>query len=353
MRNVALERSQSEERRFYLEEGLKVGLVVFIVLGITARIEQAGVVAGFAAILTGLAERPGSLRERTFDLTVFTILGFVPVVAASLIGSVPPALLALLFVLTAVFTWLAGYGERLAHIGWVLTVWTTLVLGFRVWESTPGSYIGYACGSLMVGFAAVVPVILRGTDLASETDVSRLIPARDQPLSQLAPFALIKATGVTVAGLIGQQYFQLNVFWVALTTILMMPPAIKVHWDRSLHRAAGTVLGASAGYGLVWFQGTNELVLRLVEVAMAFFLITTIKRRPYGLFVFFLTVFVVAQLGLRGMDIARKGGIERILATFVGIGIAIVTSAILIPVIRRSGTTAESARLGERSYFKE
>jgi len=86
---------------------------------------------------------------------------------------------------------------------------------------------------------------------------------------------------------------------------------------------------------------------------MAFFLITTIKRRPYGLFVFFLTVFVVAQLGLRGMDIARKGGTERILATFVGIGIAIVTSAILIPVIRRSGTTAESARFGGRSFVKE
>lgn len=161
MQNVALERSQTEEQRFYLEEGLKVALVLFIVLGITARIEQAGVVAGFAAILTGLAERPGSLRERTFDLTAFTILGFVPVVIASLIGSVPPALLALLFVLTAAFTWMAGYGERLAHVGWILTVWTTLVLGFRIWESTPGSYIGYACGSLMVGSVAVVPVILR------------------------------------------------------------------------------------------------------------------------------------------------------------------------------------------------
>jgi len=353
MTDVALERSQTEERKFYLEEGLKVALVVFMVLGITARIEQAGVIAGFAAIFTGLAEKPGSLRERTFDLTVFAIVGFVPVVVASLIGSDPPALLALLFVSTAAFTWAAGYGDRLAHIGWVLTIWTTLALGFRVWESTPVSYIGYACGSLMVVFAAVVPVILRGTGMASETDHSRLIPARDKPLSQLVPFALLKATGVTLGGLIGQQYFQLNVFWVALTTILMMPPAIKIHWDLSLHRAVGTVLGAIVGYGLVWFQGTNEFVLQAVEVAMAFFLITTIKRKPYGLFVLFLTVFVVAQLGLRGIDIAREGGIERIQATFVGIGIAVATSAILVPVIRRPGTSAESAGLSRRSFFRE
>ena len=217
-------------------------------------------------------------------------------------------------------------------------------MGFRVWESTPVSYMGYACGSLLVVFASVVPLILRGTDLASVTDRSRLIPVRDRPLGQLAPVALIKATAVTLAALVGQQYIQLNVFWVALTTVLMMPPEIKIHWNRNFQRALGTVLGAGAGYGLVWFKGTNEFVLQAVEVVMAFMLIATIKRKPYGLFVFFLTVFVVAQLGLRGIDVAREGGIQRVLATLAGIAIAITTSVILVPIIRNPANTSDPAK---------
>ena len=338
------QRAQAEEQRFYFDEGLKVVLVLFMVLGITARIEQAGIIAGFAALLTGLADQPGSLRERTFGLSVFAILGFMPMVLASMIGSNPPVLLVLLFVVTAAFTWMSGYGTRLAHIGWVLTIWTTLVLGFRVWENTPVIYVGYACGSLLVVFVSVVPVILRGTDLASPTDTSPLIPARDRPLSQLALVTLIKATAVALASFVGQQYIQFNMFWVALTTVLMMPPEIKIHWNRSLQRAVGTVLGAIAGYVLVRFQGANEWVLQAVEVVMAFMLIATIKRKPYGLFVFFLTVFVVAQLGLRGIDVAREGGIQRVQATLAGIAIAITTSLILVPIIRNPASIADPAK---------
>lgn len=332
MHDVALARPDSAERQFYLEEGLKVSLVVLIVLGITKRFEQAGVIAGFAAMLTGLAERPGSLRERTFDLSLFAMLGVAPLILASQIGDHAEGLLALLFVLTAAFTALSRYGERVAHIGWVLTVWTTLVLGFRVWESNPASYIGYACGSLMVVCATIVPVIIWGTDLAVAADQSRLFTSRDEPLNRLISFALIKATAVSLAGLVGLHYFRANVFWVALTTTLMMPPTIKVHWNRMWHRAVGTVLGVIVGYGLVRFYGTNELVLQAVEIAAAFLLIASMKRKPYGLFVFFLTIFVVAQLGLHGIEIAKEGGIERIQATIAGIGIAITTSAILIAV---------------------
>lgn len=337
MPDVALARLQTDERRFYLEEGLKVALVVFIVVGITARMEHAGLVAGFAAILAGLAEQPGSLRERTYDVTLFAVLGLVPMIIAALIGGAPPGLLALLFASTAAFTWMSGYGKRAAHVGWVLTVWTTLSMGFRTWETTPQSYFGYACGCLMVVFAVVVPAILRGTDLASAANPTRLIAVRDRPSSQLLSFALIKATAITLAGLIGQKYFRLNEFWVALTAILMMPPAIKIHWDRIWHRALGTILGAAVGYGLVWSKGANETVLQAIEIAAAFMLITTIKQKPYGLFVFFITIFVVAQLGLQGIDVAREGGLERIQATIAGIAIAVAASAVLVPVSRRQG----------------
>ena len=60
---------------------------------------------------------------------------------------------------------------------------------------------------------------------------------------------LIRSTAITLAGFVGQRYSQVNPYWVALTTILMMPPTIKIDWNRSWHRGVGTVLGSTAGFG--------------------------------------------------------------------------------------------------------
>ena len=99
-------------------------------------------------------------------------------------------------------------------------------------------------------------------------DHSRLIPVRDRPLGQLAPVTLIKATAVTLASLVGQQYIQLNVFWVALTTVLIAA-GDQDSLEPKFSPRGGTVLGACAGYGLVWFKSTNEFALQAVEVLTA------------------------------------------------------------------------------------
>lgn len=335
---------QSSDNIFRLRMGLKMAIVVFMVLGMTARMEQAGIIGGFAALLAGLADLPGSLRQRAFGLTVFVIVGLIPITLASLIGPNPPALLAFLFIMSAGFTWSARYGDRLAHVGWVLSTWLTLVLGFKVWDSITFNFVGYASGSLMVVFAAIVPPILRGADPASAADRSPLVLPRTIRLAELLSMVLIRASAITLAAFIGQRYFQFNAFWVALTTVLMMPPEVKIHWNRSLNRAIGTVLGAIAGFGLVSLKGSNELMLQAVEIIMAFMLIVTIRRKPYGLFVFFLSIFIITQLGLQGIEVARAGGMERVVATLIGIGIAIVNNAILVSIVHRLRNEGEKAQ---------
>ena len=73
-------------------------------------------------------------------------------------------------------------------------------------------------------------------------------------------------------------------------------------------------------------------MLQALEIIMAFMRIVTIRRKPYGLFVFFLSILIVTQLGLQGINVARAGGIEIVIATLIGIGIALIASAILGPM---------------------
>ena len=326
---------------FNINLAIKAVIILFMVLGISKLLGQPGVIAGFAALLTALVDRPGSLRQRTFGLTVFVVLGYLPIAIASALGPNSSALLVLLFAISFGGSCMAGYGARMAHVGWVLTIWTTLALGFKVWDSIGVNFIGYVSGSLLMMVAVLVPTILHGRDLAAEDDHLPLIPPRDEPIGALMLYALIRAIGITIGAFWGQQFLQFNAYWVALTIVLILPPALQIHWDRGLQRAVGTVLGALAGYGLVLFRGDNDWLLLGFELVAAFLLLYTVKKKPYGLFVFFLSVFIVAQLGrLQDTDVALAGGTERIMATLLGVAIAIITSIILVPVVRQFRTDA-------------
>ena len=90
--------TQTRDNVFGLRMGLKTAIVVFMVLGMTARMKQAGIIGGFAALLTGVADLPGSLRQRAFGLTVFVTVGLVPITLASLIGQNRPVQLTFLFI---------------------------------------------------------------------------------------------------------------------------------------------------------------------------------------------------------------------------------------------------------------
>ena len=325
-----------------LAKAIEVTVVVFMVIGISKLLGQSGVIAGFAALLTSLADRPGSIRQRTFGLVVFFVAGYLPIAAAALIGADPVGLLAVLAFTTFLGAIGAGYGTRMAHVGWILTVWVTLVLGFKVWDSIGINFVAYTSGSLLMMVALLVPDILRGKEITSTEESSHLLPERTDPWSKLLLFALVRTIGVTAAGYVGQQIAQFNQYWVALTAVLIMPPALKMHWQRGLHRAVGTVLGLLAGFGLVLISGDNEWLVLGFQLIAAFLLIYTAKKKPYGMFVFFLSIFIVTQIGMKGTETAQAGTSERLMATLIGIVIAFATSAILIPIVRNAKSADEN-----------
>ena len=88
-------------------------------------------------------------------------------------------------------------------------------------------------------------------------------------------------------------------------------------------------------FGSVERSRLEYALLGLIVVIIAFLLLYTVKGFIYGVFVFFLSIFIVTQIGLQGVDLARFGGNERIIATLIGIAIAFVTVLILRFIVSR------------------
>ena len=122
-----------------------------------------------------------------------------------------------------------------------------------------------------------------------------------------------------------------------------MPPVLDTTWKRGMYRAVGTISGAIAGFILVQLAGDNTNLLLLFEVIAAFLMLYAAKGFVYSVFVFFLSVFIVTQLGLKGVDMAQFGGIERIIATLIGVTIAFGTMLILRIIVKRDTFVQEPA----------
>ena len=321
--------------RFRLEYAF-VGLVILVfVLGAANLLGQTGLVTSFAAIFTYLAESSGNLRQRAGGMLAFAVFGFVQILLVALVGASGWPMLVLLFAVSFICSWMMGYGEQAALLGFVSNTWITVMPSLGVVDNLVASLVGFAVGSLVVIVVSTIPDMLRQSEPQSGQDDASLFEKRQYDLSTLLGLSLVRALAITLGGLIGFQFLLLNQLWIAMTVNLILPPALQTTFARGGYRAAGTVLGAMVGFLLVWLVGDNTALLLIIELIAAFLLLYTAKGFVYGVFVFFLTIFITAQIGHQGIDMVRFGVNERIIATFIGVGIAFVTMWILQYVVKR------------------
>ena len=321
-----------------------LGLIVLVfTFGLSKLLGQTGLVAGWAVLLTYLAESSGSFRQRAGGMATFTIFGFIQILLVALVGGSGWPLLLVLFAVSFISSWMMGYGARAALVGFVSTIWITLMPALGVADNLAPSLIGFSAGSLLVMIASIIPPFFRGESVTADPGEILVFDKRSYSLSSLFGYSLVRSAAITLGGFIGQQYLELNQLWVALTVNLIMPPSLKTTWARGGYRAAGTILGAIVGYWLVLLAGENNTLLLLIEVIAAFLMLYTAKGFAYGFFVFFLSIFIVAQIGLKGVDMADFGGNERIIATLTGIVIAFATIFILQLIVKRDTYKPESA----------
>ena len=89
------------------------------------------------------------------------------------------------------------------------------------------------------------------------------------------------------------------------------------------------------GFIVVKFFADKGTFLLIIELIAIFGMIYTTKGFIYGVFVFFLSFFLVTRFGFQGVDIANVGANEWIAAAFIGVSIAFVTMLILKFIVAR------------------
>jgi uncharacterized membrane protein YccC len=236
-----------------------------------------------------------------------------------------------------------GYGIHIAKVAFLCNIWITILPGMGVTNDLAASLFGFVAGSMLVIVASIIPPLLRRIDqntIGQDDDL--VYEPRGYNISTLVVYSLVRAGAITIGGYIGQQYLEINQFWIAMTVVLIMPPIMDTTLVRGIYRAVGTVLGVIVGFLLVWLFADNPIILLIVEMIALFLYVYTGKGYVYAVLVFFSSVFIVIQLGLTGVEMANFGGNERIIATVVGIVIAFVTLLILQPIVRRDSYAAEA-----------
>jgi len=326
--------------RSRLDYALVGAIILVIVFGLSKQLGQVGLVAGFAALLTYIAESPGSLRQRAGGMLAFAIFCFIQILLVALVGNSGLPLLILLFAVSFVCSWMMGYGIHIAKVAFLCNIWILILPGMGVTNDLAASLFGFVAGSMLVIVASIIPPLLRRIDqntIGQDDDL--VYEPRGYNISTLVVYSLVRAGAITIGGYIGQQYLEINQFWIAMTVVLIMPPIMDTTLVRGIYRAVGTVLGVIVGFLLVWLFADNPIILLIVEMIALFLYVYTGKGYVYAVLVFFSSVFIIIQLGFKGLEMANFGGNERIIATVAGIVIAFVTIFILQLIVKRDTHT--------------
>ncbi len=137
--------------------------------------------------------------------------------------------------------------------------------------------------------------------------------------------AIVLVAGFFLANLIN---FNEHVHWILLTILVILKPGWSLTKERNFQRLVGTIIGGIAGIIiLIWIKDPSaRFVILLTFMVLTYSLI----RINYIISVMFMTPYLLilfSFLGADTMEIAQ----ERIFATFIGSGLAFISSYIIFP----------------------
>lgn len=149
-----------------------------------------------------------------------------------------------------------------------------------------------------------------------------------EPFSEhLVTYAVVLATLIGVETFIAMTWVPgSHVWWVLLTTLVVLTPDPHYSTRRAIERAAGTVVGAIAASVLVMAIEDRRVILALGALA-ALATCAAFMAAPYWIYTSFLT-FTLVALTLPSSKVLT-GSAERIGYTIVAAVIAVVVTAIL------------------------
>ena len=302
-----------------------MGLGAILASGIfVALLGNIGMVAALAVLFGVLADQPGSLRDHGLGVLIITALGTV--IALIGIWAGPEHILVstlLTFVVVLLATLAAGLGAPMAVRGLLLSVWAVLAISLAgEQESAFQLAVAFAGGGLIA--AAIIWLRSRALPEPSLEDEAVQASRTVEQIvrSPLGWFALLRAGAAGIALWLGATLFPEHVIWASLTVILVMKPRAGQTLAAGLLRTIGTVLGVIVAEVLIAVSGGEQIIV-LVGFLVAAFATTALQTVNYAVFVACLTALLVLADQLAA-GTGEATAIDRLLATLLGAGLAIV-----------------------------
>lgn len=286
------------------------GLIGLGGLGLVLATLTAGLRAGvIASILMGVL---GGIAIAGGDNTLIQVL--VMVLAAAGLG------------LTARWKWNRGF------------ILLPITLAFVAAESPAQEPLqtGIAFAAAMTGYALIASLgtaLLRGKQHDSQQQGETSSWSRTIGYATVLATAAIATTTIAVTldwGHTGG--------WLIMTPFIVISPYVQDGWHKAINRAIGTVGGFAIASALAFIFGSGPALSATGVAFAALAAVALVKQWHYAIYALFLTPAIVILESI-GRPIEQTAD-NRLLATVLGVGIALAVMAVAVPTYRRTAKEA-------------
>jgi hypothetical protein len=335
---IAMDRSAVNVRAGL--SGLIAIVILLFAVVLVGDVAMAAVI-GAMVLLSMDPPRPG--RSWTIDVLSLIVGGAVlTLLAASVGGQAVPAALVVAFAAWATLIFPEWRGTSPIS-GVILTLWIVLALAQSGSGSSALEYaIWFALGG---GLGAAVAWFRQRSESATRTAAVSSEPEDEEPdpkppasfktilTGPVGIVALLRAAGLGVAVLLGYALFEEHTTWAAISVVIVVRLPTRSAVFVGVQRSLGTAVGVVIAVVLASLVGGTTLALFALFLGTAF-LMMALKEVNYSLFAMLLTALIVFAQRILSAD-ALDAGLERLLATLLGVVISFVVLGLIEASDRR------------------
>jgi len=260
-----------------------------------------GLLVGLGGLYLSVTDKEGSTRA---SLLFATLLNGAAVLAGCLIGGSVWASIVATFVWAFLAGMASGYGEVVSQIGFISTLTFAVALGLASgFESGLREAVAFIAGGLWgIALTSVLWRFSKQTGELSETPenagarlgIFERFKANLTFRSIIFRHALRLALGATVAVTLFKTLRMERGYWLIVSVLVIVKPVFADTRKRAAERVIGSVVG---GFLAALLAASIRSVLALDLLLVAFSVLAySHVRHNYGIYVIFLTPFVVLMI---------------------------------------------------------
>ena len=320
---------------------LGVLAVPLIVLGVAGK-EQYWLSAAFGALFVGLSDPGGEFSHRASRMGLVAVIGALLTAVGFGIGARAWELVVIAaFVVTVLGGLAVTFGLHRFVAGLLLNVWFIIAIGLpnsykldHVTSHTWAQVLAWLAGSVLwIAFVCVMWLV-RGRTPRPEPVPE--IPGDVSPRKLTRPiilFAVIRALAVAIAVGIAFGLHLPNAYWMPIATIVAMKSSFEQSALVAEQRLAGALIGATVA-SLILLTVDHKHVLEVIIVVLGA-LGASIRIVNYALYTAAIAASVLIAIDLpHPSNLGAEG--QRVLYTFLGVGIAVIVMLLVDQLQKRS-----------------